>query len=121
MDSLWGCSKMHIRVQRSSPAGLASSGAGSNSPGRCSPRSGSAQRQSSGSWTPSWWVSRSRRKRRRKRSPAASSCCDPWGCRSSLTPVWSREPGREEDMQCGENCLEQQLREVSCDGHQILF
>lgn len=97
-DSLWGYSKVHIRGQRSSPAGPANSGAGSNSPGGCSADSGSALRGSCGSWTASGWVSRSRRTRTRKKSPVASSCCDPLGCRTSVTPVRSREPGREEDM-----------------------
>lgn len=100
MDSLWGCSKVHIQGQRSSPAGLANSGADSNSPGRCSAGSCSALRRSRGSWSPSWWASHSRRKRRRRRkSPAASSCCDPWGCRASATPAGSREPSREGDME----------------------
>lgn len=92
-DSLWGYSKVRIRGQRSSPAGPANSGAGSNSPGGCSADSGSALRGSCGSWTASWWVSRSRRTRTRKKSPVASSCCDPLGCRTSVTPVRSREPG----------------------------
>lgn len=43
MDSLWGCSKVCIQGQGSSPAGLANSGAGSNSPGGCSAHSGSAR------------------------------------------------------------------------------
>lgn len=43
MDSLWGCSKVHIQGQGGSLAGLANSGAGSNSPGGCSAHSGSAR------------------------------------------------------------------------------
>lgn len=107
MDSLWGCSKVRIQGQRSSPAGLANSGTGSNSPGGCSAGSGSALRRSRGSWTPSLWVSRSRRKKRRRKSPEASSCCDQWGCRASVTPVTSREAGREEDVVDGEDCFKQ--------------
>lgn len=53
MDSLWGCSKVHIQRQGSSPADLANTVAGSNSPGGCSAESGSAPRRSHGSWTPS--------------------------------------------------------------------
>lgn len=106
MDSLWGCSTVRIQGQRSSPAGLANSGAGSNSPGGCSADSGSAWRRSQGSWTPSWWVSRSRTKRRRKRSPAVSSCWGPWGCRASVTPVRSRGPERGEDRVHGEGYVE---------------
>lgn len=115
MDSLWGGCKVHIRGQRSSPAGLANSGAGSNSPGGCSADSGSALRRRRGSRTPSSWVSRSRRKgRRRRKSPAASSCCDPWGCRASATPVRRREPETEEDTVDGEDCFEE---EFANDGH----
>lgn len=103
MDNLWGCSTVCIQGQRSSPAGLANSEAGSNSPGGCSAGSDRALRQSCGSWTPSWWASRSRRKRRRRKSPVVSSCCDPWGCRASVTLVGSREPEREEDMEDDED------------------
>lgn len=35
--------------------------------------------------------------KRRRRNPAASSCWDPWGCRTSVTLVMSRWPERGED------------------------
>lgn len=92
-NSLWGCSKVRNQGQSSSPADPANRWASSSSPGGCSADSGSARKRSPSSWTPSWWVSRSRmRRRRRKRSPVASSCWDPWGCRASATPVRSRGP-----------------------------
>lgn len=115
MGSPWGWSKVHIQGHRSSPAGLANSGAGSNSPGGCNADSDSAQSWSRGGPTPSLWVSRSRRKRRRRRSPAASSCCSPRGCRASATPVRSRKPGGEGDTVDGEDCFEQEFANVSCD------
>lgn len=96
-NSLWGCSKVQIQGRRSSPADRASSEAGSNSPEGCSSDSGSALRGSHrGSWTPSWWGSRSRRRTRRRRSPVESSCWGPWGCRASGTQVKSREPENNE-------------------------
>lgn len=98
--SLWCCSMAHTQGQRgSAAAGLTSSGAGCNSLGCCSVGSGSALRQSRGSWTQSWWASRGRKKRRRRKSLVVSSCCDPWGCRALVILARSREPSRKEDME----------------------
>lgn len=118
-DSLWGRSAVCIRGQRSSPAGPAYSGADSNSPGGRSADSGSALRRSRGGWTPSWWASRSRRRRRRRKSPVASSCCDPRGCRASVTPAESRVPERGRTMwRMVRIIFLQECARVSCDEHQ---
>lgn len=48
-------------------------------------------------------------KRTRRRNPAASSCWDPWGCRTSVTLVRSSWPERGEDKVEGEGYVEKEL------------
>lgn len=108
-SSPWGGSKVHIQGQKNSPAGAANRAKGSKSPGGCSADSGSAQRRSCRSSTPSWWGSRSRTRRRRRRSPVESSCLGPRGCRASATLVRSRRPGRRRVD--GEGCSRQDDRD----------
>lgn len=96
-DSLWEQSKVRILGWGGSPVGLTNSVASCNIPGGHSADSGIAV---GWSLTPFWWASHSMRRRRRKRrSPVGNKCWDPQGCRKSVTPMRSKGPEREEDIE----------------------